>query len=114
MALTSDISLNSTKFHPDSVTDEVKNANDYITTLLADAPHWKDVGIQKFRDMVEAGETPFPKPIRLPEAKDATVPSRDEGRDVPLRVYKPDNGEPSRGIFLHIHGGGFILVSHKE
>ncbi|KAK2754523.1 hypothetical protein FQN54_006924 [Arachnomyces sp. PD_36] len=114
MPLTSDISLNSTKFHPDSVSDETNKLNAYITNLLDGAPHWKDVGAPKFREMVEAGETPFPQPVYLPEAKDATIPSRDKGRDVPLRVYKPDNGEPSRGVFLHAHGGGFILVSHRH
>lgn len=113
MPIKSDISLDSSKFHPDAVSDEVKQTTEFITNLV-DEPTWQKLGIPKFRAMVEAGETLLPKPVYLAEAKDATLPSRDEGRDIPLRVYKPDNGEKSRGVFLHIHGGSFILGSHRQ
>jgi hypothetical protein len=36
-------------------------------------------------------QTPLPKPVYLPEALDGTVPSRDAGREIPIRIYKPDN-----------------------
>jgi acetyl esterase/lipase len=31
-----------------------------------------------------------------------------------VRVYMPDNGKPSRGVFLYLHGGGFVVGTHQE
>lgn len=114
MPNTSDISVNSSKFHPDNVTDEAKNVNAFIMSTVGKYATWRDVGPAKFREMMEVGETIFPVPTYLPEAKDETLPSRDAGRDIPLRVYRPDNGEKSKGVILHIHGGGFIFGSHRQ
>jgi acetyl esterase/lipase len=114
MSLTSDLTLNSSKFHPDTVSEDVRKTNAYIQSILPNPPQWQTFGPAKYREMVEAGDIPFPGPEYLPEAKDAKLPSRDAGRDIPIRVYKPDNGEKSSGVFLHIHGGGFILGSHRQ
>lgn len=32
---------------------------------------------------------------------------------IPIRIYKPDNGQASKGVFLHFHGGGFVLGTQK-
>ncbi|KAI0530325.1 acetyl esterase [Xylaria digitata] len=64
--------------------------------------------------MIEAGEFGGLKPVRLPEAQELKIPSREPGRDIPVRVYKPDNGDPSKGILLHIHGGGYTLGSRTH
>ena len=56
----------------------------------------------------------LPEPVHLTEALDANVPSRETGRDIPVRVYKPDIGQPSKGILLHVRGGGFVLAAHKD
>ena len=60
------------------------------------------------------GQTLLPEPVHLTEALDANVPSREIGRDISVRVYKPDNGQPSKGILLHVRGGGFVLAAHKD
>lgn len=41
--------------------------------------------------------------------------NEDEGRRVPVRVFRPkDGGEVKvRGVFCHIHGGGWVLQSEK-
>ncbi|MCJ1243114.1 hypothetical protein MMC30_000311 [Trapelia coarctata] len=114
MAITSDLTLDANKFHPSSVTEETKKFNSFLENITTKGPQWYDVGIAKYRQMQETGETPFPVPAYLPEARDATVPSREAGRDIPVRVFVPENGQPSKGTFLHFHGGGFILATHKH
>lgn len=56
------------------------------------------------------GETPLPKPVVLESGVNFTIPSREKGRDIPCRMFKPENGEV-KGIYMHIHGGGWVLQS---
>ncbi|KZF24800.1 alpha/beta-hydrolase [Xylona heveae TC161] len=114
MPFDSDLSIDASRFHPESVSDETRKINAFLTDITIRSPRWYEVGIVKYRQMHEAGETPLPAPVYLPEAEDATVPSRDADRLIPLRVYRPDNGAPSQGLLLHFHGGGFVLASHKH
>jgi acetyl esterase/lipase len=55
-------------------------------------------------------ETPSPRPPILDNGKDSKIPSREAGREIPIRVFSPDS-EPVKGVFLHIHGGGWVLQS---
>jgi acetyl esterase/lipase len=114
MPITSDLILDATKFHPGSVRDETKKINTFLEDITANGPRWHEVGVAKYRQMRETGETPLPVPVYLPAAQDATVPSRQAGRNIPVRVYAPENGQPSKGILLHFHGGGFVLATHKQ
>lgn len=57
------------------------------------------------------GETAFPKPIVVDSGKNTTIPSRDVGREIPCRVFAPDSGAAAKAVFLHIHGGGWVLQS---
>jgi acetyl esterase/lipase len=114
MTITSDLTLDASKFSPENVGADTKKTNDFLESISTKGPRWYEVGVAKYREMRETGETPLPVPVYLPEAKDSTVPSRDPGRSIPVRVYTPDNGQPSKGIFLHIHGGGFVLTTHKQ
>jgi acetyl esterase/lipase len=43
---------------------------------------------------------------------DDVIPSRDAGRDITIRYFKPSSGEV-KGVFMHIHGGGWVLQSEK-
>lgn len=55
----------------------------------------------------------MPKPIILDEtASSLAIPSRDLDRTIPCRVMRP-SGRVPRGIFLHIHGGGWVLMSER-
>lgn len=114
MSITSDISLDASKFCPDNITQPTKDAAALLEAITTNGPRWYEVGVGKYREMWELGQTTLPKPVHLPGAIDGSVPSRDEGREIPIRIYKPDNGQPSKGIFLHFHGGGFVLGSHKQ
>ena len=59
--------------------------------------------------MRAAGETPLPKAIYLDSAEEIRIPSRESGREIPCRILKPQNGKPVKGVFMHIHGGGWVL-----
>jgi len=51
------------------------------------------------------GEGPFPPPVMSSRARTMTITGSD-GNEIPLRVIAPDR---PRGIYLHIHGGGWVL-----
>lgn len=57
------------------------------------------------------GETPFPKPVVLPTGTNTTLPSRDPSRQIPCRTFHPTPGTAPKAVFLHIHGGGWVLQS---
>jgi acetyl esterase/lipase len=112
--VTSDLSINASRFETDAISEEtvkIKAMLEHITTIGA---KWHTVGAAQYRKMCDEGMTTLPLPVYLPAAGDVEIPSRDRGRDIPVRIYEPENGLPSRGILLHCHGGGFVLLSHKQ
>ncbi|KAJ5937551.1 Alpha/beta hydrolase fold-3 [Penicillium verhagenii] len=114
MPISSDINIEISKFHAENIAEPTKKAAAFLENISTNGPKWWEVGIEKYREMRELGQTSLPKPVYLPEAFDESIPSRDTARHIPIRIYKPDNGEPSRGIFLHIHGGGFVIATQKD
>lgn len=76
--------------------------------------HHLQVGAAKYRQMRAAGETPLPKATYLDSAEEFHIPSRESGRDIPCRILKPQNGKPIKGVFMHIHGGGWVLQDEKS
>ncbi|KAI0438462.1 acetyl esterase [Xylaria telfairii] len=114
MPLTSDLTINYTRFDPDNTAKDTKEYSDLLEKATTATPNWWDVGAPRFREMMEAGEISGLKPSRLPSAYDINLPSREPGRAIPVRVYQPANGEPSQGILLHAHGGGYSLGSHDS
>ena len=59
-------------------------------------------------------QTSFPKPTVLDQGKNIAIPSREAGRDIPCRLMLPSNGQPVKGVFMHVHGGGWVFQSHLE
>ncbi|KAI1298061.1 acetyl esterase [Xylaria venustula] len=114
MPLTSDIVINYSRFDPNNTTEDSKKYSDLLEKMTSSVPRWYEVGAPKFREMMEAGEIGGLKPAPLPEGQEFNVPSREPGRDISVRVYKPDNGEASKGILLHMHGGGYTIGSHRH
>ena len=112
MPLTSDLTLSVPKFRPESVTQQTHDFNAKLIDIAKDGLKWYEVGAAKYRQMRWNGETPLPKPVVLDSGRNITLPSRDPSRQIPCRVFEPAGGPAAaRGVFYHIHGGGWVLQS---
>ncbi|KAF7562316.1 hypothetical protein G7046_g1834 [Stylonectria norvegica] len=114
MSTASHITLDSSRFAQENVAEDTLKINTYLESVSSKGPQWHVIGAAKYRELREKGETPLPAPVFLPEAEESSLQSRDASRTIPIRVYKPENGQPSKGIFLHFHGGGFVLATHQH
>jgi len=80
---------------------------------MSTGPKWYEVGAAEYRQMRQDGKTPLPGATHLDSAEDFSIPSRDPNRSIPCRILKPENG-PVRGVYMHIHGGGWVLQDEKS
>lgn len=65
--------------------------------------------------MRDNGETTLPGPTVVPAGQNITIPSRDEFRAIPCRLFYPnDNKSESKGVIAHMHGGGWVLGSEAS
>ena len=101
-------------FDPASITEETRNFNQAAQSIMDGQVRWWDVGAPEYRRMRAAGETPLPAATYLPSAKDIEIPSRDSSRTIPCRLLKPQNGKSIAGVFMHIHGGGWVLQDQRS
>ena len=106
----SDIHVNAAAFSPANASDGLKALMAGLAQAAGSAPRMSEVGVARFRELADAGKAGLPPAVFLPEAVDGSLPSRDKGRDIPIRVYRPDNGRPSKGVMLYIHAGGWVCV----
>ncbi|KAK0100410.1 hypothetical protein ONS95_008360 [Cadophora gregata] len=120
MPLTSDITINAAKFDPASNSEQSRQLNDVIESKFDAVGAWYEVGAEKYRQMRWAGETALPPPVMLPQALDFTIPSREKGRAIPCRLMYPqarkteEERKGVKGVFMHIHGGGWVLGDEKS
>jgi acetyl esterase/lipase len=92
-------------FRPDAVAPETRALNETMIKLLTPQPNWWIVGAEASRAARRRGDGPFPAPVFSSRARTRTIPGKD-GNDIPLRIIAPDH---PRGVYLHIHGGGWVL-----
>ncbi|MGD0431168.1 MAG: alpha/beta hydrolase [Acetobacteraceae bacterium] len=92
-------------FRSDAIAPETAKLNEQMIALLTSQPEWWIVGPEAFRSARRRGEGPFPAPVMSVRARTITITGKD-GNVVPLRVIAPAS---PRGIYLHIHGGGWVL-----
>jgi acetyl esterase/lipase len=92
-------------FHPDAVSAETRALNEAMVRLLDDQPNWWVVGAATTRAARRRGDGPFPAPVFSTRAVTRTIPGPG-GHDIPLRIIAPAT---PRGVYLHIHGGGWTL-----
>jgi acetyl esterase/lipase len=81
--------------------------NDTLVSLLTGLPEWWNVGAETVREARRLGRGPFPPAIISPRARTIVIRGRD-GNEIPLRIIAPDQ---TRGVYLQIHGGGWVLGS---
>ncbi|KAF2086994.1 hypothetical protein K490DRAFT_43358 [Saccharata proteae CBS 121410] len=115
MPLSSDLYISHAKFNPNEISKKTADLNASLTETMNDGPRWYEathqVGAEKYRQMRWNGETALPKPVVIDSGVNFGIPSRDTGRDIPCRVFKPDGHAPVKAVYMHIHGGGWVLQS---
>lgn len=85
---------------------ETANLNTKMIELLTGQPEWWVAGPAAFRAARRRGEGPFPAPVMSSRARTLTITGKDDN-ELLLRVIAP--AQPARGIYLHLHGGGWVL-----
>ena len=98
--------LDPAQFRPAAISPETAKLNGDLVGLLTGQPDWWVAGAEAMRQARRRGEGPFPAPVMSPRARVITIPGKD-GNAIPLRVIAPS--APARGVYLHIHGGGWVL-----
>jgi acetyl esterase len=93
-------------FNDAAIGPETASLNEQIIELFSGQPEWWIVGAQASREARRRGEGPFPAPVFSDRARTITITGKD-GNEIPLRVIAP--AHPPRGIYLHVHGGGWVL-----
>ena len=102
--------FNPAQFRRDAIADDTVKLNDTLVNLMTGLPEWWNVGAETVREARRQGRGPFPAAIKSDRARTILIPGRD-GNEIPLRVIEPKSGVPKsgRGVYLHIHGGGWVL-----
>ena len=93
-----------TLFGPDAIDPETTAFNANLKAVLAQAPSAMDVPVEETRAAREEGRGPA-GPVMLSEMAQEREIAGPHG-PITLRTFVPDN---PRGIYLHIHGGGWVL-----
>jgi acetyl esterase/lipase len=97
--------FDATLFRDTAIDPETAKLNVELVELLTGQPDWWVVGAAATRAARRRGEGPFPAPVFSSRARTTTIRGKD-GNEIPLRIIAPDK---PRGIYLHLHGGGFVL-----
>ena len=91
-------------FDPSAISAETRAINKAIVDALTGGPEWWDIGAQAVRDARARGEGPFPLAPKSSLAQTREIDGP-HGK-IPLRIIP---AQSPRGIYLHIHGGGWVL-----
>lgn len=102
--------LRAALFRKDAVAEDTTTVNDALVAMMTGLPEWWNVGAEATREARRQGRGPFPPPVKSPRARTLVIAGRD-GNEIPLRVIAPDS---ARGVYLHIHGGGWVLGSAEQ
>ncbi len=92
---------------PADVAAETRAFNARLEEQLSTQPPVDSVPPALVRAARRAGKSIFPAPVLLPEMTEIAVPGR--AGPVRLRVARPTGCVTPRGVYLHIHGGGWMF-----
>jgi acetyl esterase len=98
--------FDSALFDDAAIDPEIASLNAQIIEAFSGQPEWWIVGAQASREARRRGEGLFPAPVFSDRARTITIAGKD-GNEIALRVNPPL--QPPRGIYLHLHGGGWVL-----
>jgi acetyl esterase/lipase len=94
-------------FDPAAIDAETLNLNEEIVAKLTALPDPWSFPAAFIRERRAKGLGPFPLPPKSPRAVAEKI--KGKGGDIPIRIIAP--AKP-RGVYLHIHGGGWALNSY--
>ncbi|MCJ1392509.1 hypothetical protein MMC18_005377 [Xylographa bjoerkii] len=114
MVLENDIQINGSRLQPDAVTEAQQRFNENLIAIGKKGPKWFEVGAEKYRLLRREGKTPLPKPTILDSGKSFSIPSREKGREIPCRIMMPEGEKDVTAVYMHIHGGGWVLQSEVD
>jgi acetyl esterase len=92
-------------FADTAIAPETRAFNAQVRAIFESIPDWWVVGAARVREARARGEGPFPPPVTSPRAATRVV-DVSPGRSVTVRIIAPPT---PAGVYLHIHGGGFVL-----
>jgi acetyl esterase/lipase len=92
-------------FHAEAISAETRASNDALARRLAKLPTLTD--FVEARRRFASGEGPIPSTPKSKDAKTLSIPGKAGGK-IGLRIIAP---EAPKGVYLHIHGGGWALGS---
>lgn len=92
-------------FTDTAIDRETAQSNAQMIELLTGQPEWWIVGAAAARAARRRGDGPFPAPVMSSRARTLVITGKD-GNEIQMRVIAPSQ---PRGIYLHLHGGGWVL-----
>jgi acetyl esterase len=95
-----------TLFADAAVDPETARLNLQMIGLLTGQPEWWVTGAAAARAARRRGDGPFPAPVLSERARWRSIAGK-AGNEIPLRIVTP--AANPRGIYLHLHGGGWVL-----
>ncbi len=107
----STIKLDPTVFADEAVSAETRELNATILEALEGLPDQWSFPPAVVRERRKQGFGPFPLAPRLDHARTVTIEG--PAGSLELRVIAPQT-RASRGVYLHIHGGGWVLGAPDE
>ncbi|WP_262268072.1 MULTISPECIES: alpha/beta hydrolase [Microvirga] len=96
-------------FDPSAISDEIRAQNAEIVAKLAALPDPMSVPPALVRERRRQGLGPFPQMPSSRRARAVTIDG--PAGPIPLRIIAPEN---PRGVYLHIHGGGWTWGTADE
>lgn len=84
---------------------EARSFNEALAEVLAQQPQVHAVPPERSRRARREGRSVWPQPVFLPQARDLSIRARSGA--IRVRVLAPE--EKATGVYLHIHGGGWVL-----
>lgn len=97
---------NASLYNDNSIPEDTKTLNAKIIALSETSPSMWDFSPSAIRQARREGKSIFPLEEQDPDAEDFYIPT--ENGDLKLRAIQPSHKKP-RGVFMHIHGGGWML-----
>lgn len=104
------IEIRAAEFSEAAVATDTRMVNQAVIKALSAIPNRAAIPPAVVRKARLEGRGPFPLPPESPRAREETI----EGPHGPigLRIHWPD-GAP-KGVYLHLHGGGWTIGSPRE